>query len=116
MTPRIGRALDGVTRVRGVQGAMLVSLDDGLVVADALMEGVRGSAMAALAASLANRLSLASSSSGTGAPQFLHLQADHGVLLAVPGPEVTLLVCVGGADVNIGLARLEMLRAVEKMG
>ena len=71
MTGRLARALDGVTRVRGVRGAMLVSVEDGLVVADALMEGVRGNAMAALTASLANRLGLATSSSGAGSSSAL---------------------------------------------
>ncbi len=49
-------ALDLITRVRGVRGAMLVSADDGIVVAEQLMEGIKGSAVAALAASLAGRL------------------------------------------------------------
>ena len=34
------RALDLVTQVRGVRGAMLVSRADGLVVAEQLMEGI----------------------------------------------------------------------------
>ena len=56
MTSAIERALNGLTRVRGVRGALAVSRDDGLVVADALMEGVRGPAVAALTASLTKRL------------------------------------------------------------
>src|SRR2546425_12613895 len=51
-----GPALDLVTRVRGVRGAMLVSGEDGIVVAEQLMEGIKGGAVAALAASLAARL------------------------------------------------------------
>src|SRR5256885_1601186 len=43
-----GHALGQITRVAGVRGAMLVSADDGLVVAEHLMEGIRGPAVAAL--------------------------------------------------------------------
>ena len=55
MTAPFGDALDLITRVPGVRAAMLVSGDDGLIVAEQLMEGVKGSAVAALAASLATR-------------------------------------------------------------
>ena len=42
-----GKALDFITRVRGVRGAMLVSAEDGIVVAEQLMEGIKGPAVAA---------------------------------------------------------------------
>jgi len=103
-------ALDLITRVRGVRGAMLVSADDGLVVAEQLMEGIKGSAVAALAASLAGRLRRAMEAAGLGASVFWHLQADQGTLLVVPAASV---VAVAEPDVNIGLVRLELLRAGE---
>ena len=56
MTTGFRRALDSITRVRGVHGAMLVAGDDGLVIAEALMEGVNGKAVAALASSLSKRM------------------------------------------------------------
>jgi predicted regulator of Ras-like GTPase activity (Roadblock/LC7/MglB family) len=105
--------LDAVTRVRGVRGAMLVAGDDGLVVAESLMEGVKGNAVAALAASLAKRFRRASEAAQCGPPRFLHLQASEGTLFAVPAPNGMLLVVVADADVNVGLARLEMLKAAE---
>ena len=113
MTMQFRRLLDAITRVRGVQGAMLVAGHDGLVVAESLMEGVRGNAVAALAASLMQRLRSAAEAGGVGPPHFLHLQASGGTLLAVPAPEDMLLVTVADAGVNVGLVRLEMLRAVE---
>src|SRR3989454_10269112 len=61
-----GRALALVTRVRGGRGAMLVSAADGLVVADQLMEGIKGPAVAALAGSLARRLGGAVTAAGGG--------------------------------------------------
>jgi predicted regulator of Ras-like GTPase activity (Roadblock/LC7/MglB family) len=116
----VSKALDMITRVRGVRGAMLVSADDGIVVAEQLMEGIKGTAVAALAASLAGRLKRAMEAAGTGASVFWHLQAEQGALLVVPagsadggGGGSILVVAVAEPDVNIGLVRLELLRAAE---
>jgi predicted regulator of Ras-like GTPase activity (Roadblock/LC7/MglB family) len=110
---RLSPALDRITRVRGVRGAMVVSADDGLVVADALMEGIRGNAVAALAASLAGRLGRAATAAGAGAQRFVHLAAERGALLLLPAAEDLLVVAVTDHQVNVGLARLEMQRAAE---
>lgn len=109
----MNKILDLVTRVRGVRGAMLVSADDGLIVAEQLMEGIKGSAVAALAASLAGRLHRAMEAAGLGASVFWHLQADRGTLLVVPAASGMLVVAVAEPDVNVGLVRLELLRAGE---
>jgi len=111
-----GKALDLITRVRGVRGAMLVSAEDGIVVAEQLMEGIKGPAVAALAASLATRLRRAMEAAGVGASLFWHLQAEQGALLVVPTPGGTLVVAVAEPDVNVGLVRLELLRAAEVVG
>jgi predicted regulator of Ras-like GTPase activity (Roadblock/LC7/MglB family) len=105
------RALDLVTRVRGVRGAMLVAGDDGLVIAEQLMEGIKGPALAALTASLGTKLRRAMEAAGTGAGQFWHLQAEQGALLVVPAESGVLVVAVADPDVNVGLVRLELLRA-----
>jgi predicted regulator of Ras-like GTPase activity (Roadblock/LC7/MglB family) len=111
--PGFGRALDLITRVRGVRGAMVVVSADGLVVAEQLMEGIKGGAVAALAASLSGRLQRAMVSAGLGPSQFWHLQCDNGALLVVPAGDGLLLVAVTEAEVNVGLVRLELLRAAE---
>lgn len=113
MSDALRRALDRLTAVGGVRGAMLVSAGDGLAVAEVLMEDVRGPALAALSASLANRLHLVATTAEVGAMRFLHLEAEHGVLLVAPVVGELLLVAVGSAETNVGLARLEMLRAAE---
>lgn len=115
MTERLVRLLDRITRVRGVRGAMLVAATDGLVVAEAAMEGVRTNAVAALTASLLTRLGRATAVTGVGTPGFLHLEAERGAVLAVPAGDDVLLVTIADASVNVGLARLEMLRAVEEV-
>ena len=113
MTTRFRRALDNITRVRGVRGAMLVAGDDGLIVAESLMGGVRGDAVAALAASLHKRFRQAMDAGAAGAPHFLHLQGDGGTLIVIPAPDGVLVVAVGDPNMNVGLVRLEMLRAAE---
>lgn len=113
MTERMGRALDRITRVRGVRGAMLVAATDGLLIAETAMEGVRTTAAAALSAALVGRLRRATAASGAGAPTFVHVEAERGAMLAVPAGDDVLLVTLTDSDVNVGLARLEMLRAVE---
>ena len=113
MSDLLRSALDSVTRLHGVRGALVVTADDGMIVADALMEDVRGNAIAALAASLAQRFGGAARKTGVGAPHFLHLQAAEGTLVVVPGPTGVLVVVVGDRELNVGLARLEMLRVAE---
>ncbi|GBD33541.1 MAG: hypothetical protein KatS3mg081_0677 [Gemmatimonadales bacterium] len=112
---RLQGALDRITRVRGVRGAMLVGGDDGLVIAESLMAGVRGNAVAALSASLVKKLRRAAVAAGAGLPKFLHLQGERGTLLAVPAPHGIVVVVIADADVNVGLARLEMMRAAENL-
>ncbi len=108
-------ALDRVTRVSGVRGALVVSAADGLVVAEQLMDGVEGQAAAALAASLVGRLARTLESAGMGPPTFLHLRGEAGGVLAAPGPDDLVLIAVVGPDANLGLARLEMIEAAGRL-
>lgn len=107
--------LETLTRLRGVRGAMIVAADDGVVVADALMDGMKGKALAALAASLAARVREVGERSAFGTPRFFQLQAAEGSLLIVPTSAELLLVAVAGRDVPLGLTRLEMLRMAERL-
>ena len=112
---RFRRLLDHLTRVRGVRGALLVAGEDGLVVAEAVMEGVRGNAVAALTGSLARRMRRAADAAGVGLPQFVHLQATDGAVCAVPAADGTLIVAIADAQVNVGLLRLALLKVAEMM-
>jgi predicted regulator of Ras-like GTPase activity (Roadblock/LC7/MglB family) len=109
-------ALDRVTRVPGVRGALVVDAADGLVVAEQLMDGVDGQAAAALAGSLVGRLVRTAESAGMRPPAFVHLRGDAGSVLAAPGPDRLVLVAVVGPDANLGLARLEMIEAAGRLG
>ena len=108
---RPAATLERICAVRGLRGAAIVSAADGLVIAESLMEGVDGRAIAALAASLLSRLGRAVRAAGRQAPAFVQLAAEHGSVLAAPAGEDLLLVAVAGPDANVGLARLELLAA-----
>lgn len=116
MTAPYGAGLEQLTRRAGVRGALLVEREDGLVVAEALMEGLDGAALAALAASLWTRLGRAGAAAGRGAPAFVQLEAHLGIMLAVPAGAEMLLVAVADPDANLGLARLELIRAAGELG
>ncbi len=108
-----GSLLDELTRIQGVRGAMIVSVRDGLVVADQLLEDVKGSAVAALTASLARRLGLALEAAGAGPAAFWHLQGETGAVLGMAAGTDLLVVAVAAPTVNVGLVRLELLRVAE---
>lgn len=115
MSDRYLRALDRLSRVRGVRGSMFVAADDGLAVAQLLMEDVNGRALAAFAASMARKVSGAAAATGAGRVRFVQMQAAQGVLLVALGAREVLVAVVADPGVNIGLARLEMMRAAEQI-
>jgi predicted regulator of Ras-like GTPase activity (Roadblock/LC7/MglB family) len=110
-----GTVLDRITRVPGVRGALIVSAEDGLIVAEQLMDGVDGRAAAALTGSLVARLARATAATGLGPPAFVQVRGDGGAVLAAPGAGELVLVVVAGPDANVGLARLEMLDAAGQL-
>lgn len=115
MSAAYGAALEPVTTVRGVRGAMIVSAAEGWIVASALAEELADATAAALAASLVGRLARATAAAGAGPPRFVHLRAQDGVLLAVPAGAELLVLAVADPGVNVGLARLELLAAASRI-
>jgi predicted regulator of Ras-like GTPase activity (Roadblock/LC7/MglB family) len=116
MSAAFATVLDGLTRVPGVRSALLVSEDDGLVIAESSMTDVDTAAVAALAASLAARLARAVTTAGHAAPRSLHLEATGGGLMAAPAGEGLLLVAVTDPDANVGLLRLALRNAAGRVG
>lgn len=107
------RVLGDLTPLPGVRGALIVSREDGIVVADALREDVDGRAVAALAASLANRMAVVTRALGQPEPVVWRLFGSEGMLLAAPAREELLVVVVADLAVNAGELRLRVLRAAE---
>ena len=112
-SPFLG-VLAALTRQRGVLGSLVVSESDGIIVDANLQVGVRGAAVAALAASLYRKARLAAGAAGFGAAGFLQLGAERGWVCAV-GREDLVLVVLAGERANIGLIRVAMLKAAEAL-
>ena len=108
--------LQRVTRIRGVVGAVVLDDVDGLVVAESIMDGVRVNAVAALTASMYGRISQATTAAGQGAPDFVQMRAEKGVLLAMRATEGTILAVIGDLDVNVGLVKIELRRVLDTQG
>jgi len=99
-------------RHQGIQGVMLVGMDDGMVIAGDAGVGRDSDTAAALATSLFRRTKAASSDAGLGDVGFVRLEADRGHLCAAAKDDIAI-VTVGGNGINLGKLRLEMLSAVE---
>jgi predicted regulator of Ras-like GTPase activity (Roadblock/LC7/MglB family) len=107
-------AVERLSRVGGVLGALVVDAEAAVPVAAVLSEGVNGAAVAALAASLYRRMRQACDTAGAGGLHTLQLEAEHGQVVVVGAGEV-ILVAVAERAAQVGLVRVEALRAAESL-
>ena len=114
MSSPFSAMLDTLIRHRGVLGSLVVDERDGIIVDSSLSVGLRGSVVAALAGSLDRKARLSASAAGLGEATFLQLEAERGRICAV-GRNDLVIVVVAEPRTNIGLLRMEMLRAVETL-
>jgi predicted regulator of Ras-like GTPase activity (Roadblock/LC7/MglB family) len=112
MTSPFGAMLSALIRHRGVTGCMVVGEQDGMIVESNLQIGVNGTAFAALTASLYRKARRAAHAAGFGETGFFELDAERGRVCAAGRNELVLVV-VAGERVNVGLVRVEMLKALE---
>ena len=115
MTSPFTAVLGALIRHRGVSGCLVVGEQDGMVVEANLQIGVKGDAIAALSASLYRKARRSALAAGFGEAGFFELTADRGRVCAV-GRNDLVLVVIAEASVNVGLIRVEMLRAMELFG
>lgn len=106
--------LDTLMRLKGVQSALVVAADDGIAIESNLQIGQDGSRVAALAASLYRKARKSASAAGFGGTGFMQLEAEQGRLCLLGGDQVVLVV-VALRGANVGLIRMEMLRAAESL-
>jgi predicted regulator of Ras-like GTPase activity (Roadblock/LC7/MglB family) len=106
--------LDAFSRQRGVRASLVVSAPDGIAIESNLRIGEDGARVAALAASLYRKARKSATAAGLGATGFLQLEAEDGRLCMLGGEDV-LLVIVTQRDANVGLVRVELLRAAESL-
>lgn len=100
-----------VTRHRGVMACLVVSEEDGIVIDGTAQVGVDTAAFAALTASLFRKAARAASSAGFGQTSLCDLEAERGRVLAA-GRNGIVLVAVAESRANLGLLRVELLKAV----
>lgn len=105
-------ALERISHVPGVRGALIVEADAGVPVVADVAADTQGDAVAALASSLYRRTARAAEAGGFGPLETLHLEADGGHVL-VAGAGDLLVVVLAEADAQLALVRLEALRAAE---
>ena len=112
MTSPFSALLTSLIRHRGVTGCMVVGQADGMIVDSNLQIGVNGDAFAALTASLYRKAHRAAAAAGFGSTGFFELDADGGRMCAA-GRNDLVIVVVAESRVNVGLLRVEMLKALE---
>jgi predicted regulator of Ras-like GTPase activity (Roadblock/LC7/MglB family) len=113
MTARFTSILDSLTRQRGVRASLLVSEKDGLVVHSNLRFGQDGDRVAALAASMYRKARLSADAARLGAVAFLQLDAERGRICVVGGRSDLVIVVVAESTANVGMIRVELLKALE---
>lgn len=99
-------ALREVTGVAGVRGALIVSADDGLVIAETAMDDLATADVAALSAALVSRAIRTTTAMQADVPHSVHLAAENGVMIAVAGPAPLWLVAIARNDAELGRLRL----------
>lgn len=114
MTTPFTAILDTLQRLKGVRASLVVAAEDGIAIDSNLQIGQDGSRVAALAASLYRKARKSAAAAGFGGTGFMQLEAEAGRLCLLGGDEVVLVV-VAQPDANIGLIRVEMLRAAETL-
>jgi predicted regulator of Ras-like GTPase activity (Roadblock/LC7/MglB family) len=112
MTSPFAQMLDAIRRQRGVTASLVADESDGVIVDSRLQVGQRGDRVAALAASLYRKARLSAKAARLGAVGFMQLEAENGRVCAV-GRNGLVLIAVARRDANVGLIRVELLRAAE---
>jgi predicted regulator of Ras-like GTPase activity (Roadblock/LC7/MglB family) len=103
-----------IERHPGVLAAMLVGMDDGMVISGTDAPGRSWEPAAALASSLFRKTREAATDAGLGGATFVRLEADRGYVCATARGEM-VLVAVTNRSINLGRLRLEMLSAAEQL-
>ncbi len=102
--------IGAVTRHRGVTACLVVAEEDGIVVDGTARIGVNTAAFAALTASLYRKAGRAADSAGFGGVTLFDLEAEQGRVIAA-GRNGLVVMAIADAGVNLGLVRVELLRA-----
>jgi hypothetical protein len=106
--------LEELNKTSGVTGSMLVGRD-GIVIASDLQAAMEDEALGALAASITANVQKSLGRLGQPDPQQITIEAET-TKLFLADCEAGVLVVVTEKDANLGLVRLEMRNARQKLG
>lgn len=106
--------IERVIATPGVRGALVVAVPDGLIVDGRVHVGVRGEAVAALAASLYRRACHAAAADKGGPVRLVELEAEGGRIF-IAGNEELALMAVMERRANAGQVRLAVRRAADEL-
>jgi predicted regulator of Ras-like GTPase activity (Roadblock/LC7/MglB family) len=112
MSTQFTMVLDALTKQRGVRASLAVDATDGVTIDANIQIGQESTRVAALAASLYRKARKSARAAGLGATGFMQLEAESGRICIIGGDNVVLIV-VAERDANVGLIRVEMLRATQ---
>jgi predicted regulator of Ras-like GTPase activity (Roadblock/LC7/MglB family) len=110
----LNAAVDRLSRVTGVRGAMIVEADAGVPVVAELKQGVEGGAVAALASSLFRRTDLAGRAADFGPVVTLQLDASDGHVIVANSGELLVVVIIERGS-QLGLIRLKAHQEAEAL-
>lgn len=113
-TGAFGGLIDEVMSIPGIRGALVVAIEDGLVVDGRVHVGVHGEAVAALSAALYRRARRAAELTGALAAEFVEVEADRGRVL-IAGNDDLALMAVVERRANPGRTRLAVRRAADEL-
>jgi predicted regulator of Ras-like GTPase activity (Roadblock/LC7/MglB family) len=114
MSDAFTTALERISRIAGVLGALVIEADAAVPVVAELSEGVNGTAVAALAASLFRRSAQASEAAQFGRLVQVQLEAEYGHVVIVGAGDLILAI-VAEHDAQLGLIRLEAASAARSL-
>lgn len=114
MSTSFTEILEELARHKGVRASLAVDARDGISIDSTLQFGQDGARVAALAASLYRKARRSAGAAGLGMTGFMQLESERGRLCMLGGDDV-LLVIVANHDANVGLIRLAMLRAADRL-
>lgn len=105
------KLLRGLAKLDRVRGGLIVA-PDGFVIASDLPQGIAVEPLAALAATLGRELEVGAARLKRGAFQMALFSADDGTVFLGASP-VGFLVVLGDRDVNVGMIRVGLRRAMD---
>jgi len=106
--------LHQLTTQRGVRASLIVSEGDGLVVDANLRVGEDGDRVAALVASVYRKARRSSRAAQLGGVAFLELEAERGRICAAGRGDLVVVV-LAEVGANVGLMRVQLMKAVESL-